>query len=73
MIVNYSKTTYFTYFVAHPKRKISPLAQFELKVGEYILRKKNNTGTKYLGVITDQDLKWHVHIENVVKKLAGAT
>ena len=65
--VNYSKATYF---VAHPKRKISPLAQFELKIREHALLKKNNT--KYLGVIIDQDLKWHVHIENVIKKLAGA-
>ena len=65
--VNYSKTTYF---VSHPKRKMSPLAQFELKIGEHALLKKNNT--KYLGVIIDQDLKWQVHIENVIKKLAGA-
>ena len=49
---------------------MSPLAQFELKIGEHALLKKNNT--KYLGVIIDQDLKWHVHIENVIKKLAGA-
>ena len=65
--VNYTKTTYF---VSHPKRKMSPLAQFELKIGEHALLNKNNT--TYLGVITDQDLKWHVHIENVMKKLAGA-
>ena len=47
-----------------------PLAQFELKIGEHALLKKNNT--KYLGVIIDQDLNWHVHIENVIKQLAGA-
>ena len=65
--VNYSKTTYF---VSHPKHKMSPLAQYELTIGEHALLKKNNT--KYLGVIIDQELKWHVHIENVIKKLAGA-
>ena len=65
--VNYSKTTYF---VAHPKRKMPPLAQFELNLEEYALLENNNT--KYLGVIFDQGLKWHVHIENVIKKLAGA-
>ena len=65
--VNYSKTTYF---VSHPKRKMSPLAQFELKIGEHALLEKNDT--KYLGVIIDQDLKWQVHIENVTKKLDGA-
>ena len=50
--VNYSETTYF---VTHPKRKMSPLTQFELKVGEHAQLKKNDT--KYLGVTIDQDLK----------------
>ena len=65
--INYSKTTYF---ISQPRSKRKLLNQIKLKMGELTIQEQNNA--KYLGVHIDRALKWNLHIENVIKKLASA-
>ena len=67
--INYSKTT-GAFFIACPKRERKYLKTFSLKIGKYDLLQKDNG--KYLGAITDKDLKWNIRIEYATKKLANA-
>ena len=56
-----------THFVDFSKKRDFPSANKILKIDSKSLTEQNHT--KYLGLILQQDLKWDMHIDYIIKKL----
>ena len=66
--LNYKKTYFFIGAVNHNSKSAK---NFSISIGQNGITSVESA--KYLGVTTDKQSKWNVHIDNIIKKLSFAT